>query len=139
MKKTTIKCQKKIGRTDSKGGRCSVPLEENKAIERARAKIAYFSMEIGLVNEIPTYSGGLGVLAGDTIKSSADLKLPLVAVTMLSKSGYFRQEITEEGKQMEHRVEWEPSKIMELLPTETKVQIQKREVSIKHGSTMCRV
>ena len=88
-------------------------------------------MEIGLVNEIPTYSGGLGVLAGDTIKSSADLKLPLVAVTLLSKRGYFRQEITEEGKQIEHPVEWEPSKIMELLPTETKVQIQKREVSIK--------
>jgi len=40
-------------------------------------EIAYFSMEIGLMNEIPTYSGGLGVLAGDTIKSSADLKLPL--------------------------------------------------------------
>ena len=94
-------------------------------------KIAYFSMEIGLVNEIPTYSGGLGVLAGDTIKSSADLKLPLVAVTLLSKRGYFRQEITEEGKQIEHPVEWEPSKIMELLPTETKVQIQKREVRIK--------
>ena len=46
-------------------------------------KIAYFSMEIGLINEIPTYSGGLGVLAGDTIRSSADLKLPLVAVTLL--------------------------------------------------------
>jgi len=102
-----------------------------KNLRRKEQKIAYFSMEIGLVNEIPTYSGGLGVLAGDTIKSSADLKLPLVAVTLLSKRGYFRQEITEEGKQIEHPVEWEPSKIMELLPTETKVQIQKREVSIK--------
>ena len=57
-------------------------------------KIAYFSMEIGLMNEIPTYSGGLGVLAGDTIKSSADLKLPLVADTLVSKKVYFRQEIT---------------------------------------------
>ena len=94
-------------------------------------KIAYFSMEIGLMNEIPTYSGGLGVLAGDTLKSSADLKLPLVAVTLVSKRGYFRQEITEEGKQIEHPVEWEPSRIMELLPIQTKVQIQKREVSIK--------
>jgi len=94
-------------------------------------KIAYFSMEIGLMNEIPTYSGGLGVLAGDTIRSSADLKLPLVAVTLVSKKGYFRQEITKEGKQIEHPVEWEPSKIMELLPTEVKVQIQKREVRIK--------
>jgi len=94
-------------------------------------KIAYFSMEIGLMNEIPTYSGGLGVLAGDTIRSSADLKLPLVAVTLVSKKGYFRQEITKEGKQIERPVEWEPSKIMELLPTEVKVQIQKREVRIK--------
>jgi len=83
------------------------------------------------MNEIPTYSGGLGVLAGDTIKSSADLKLPLVAVTLLSKKGYFRQEITKEGRQIEHPIEWDPSKITELLPIETKVQIQKREVRIK--------
>lgn len=96
-----------------------------------KQKIAYFSMEIGLMNEIPTYSGGLGVLAGDTIRSSADLRLPLVAVTLVSKKGYFRQEITKEGKQIEHPVEWEPSKIMELLPTEVKVQIQNREVRIK--------
>ncbi|MCK4439669.1 alpha-glucan family phosphorylase [Candidatus Bathyarchaeota archaeon] len=94
-------------------------------------KIAYFSMEIGLMNEIPTYSGGLGVLAGDTIRSSADLKLPLVAVTLISKRGYFRQEIDEEGRQIEYPVEWEPSKIMELLPTEVKVRIQKRDVKVK--------
>jgi starch phosphorylase len=102
-----------------------------KDLRRKEQKIAYFSMEIGVMNEIPTYSGGLGVLAGDTIKSSADLKLPLVAVTLLSKRGCFRQEITKEGKQIEHPVEWDPSKITELLPIETKVQIQKREVSIK--------
>jgi starch phosphorylase len=100
-------------------------------LRRKEQKIAYFSMEIGLMNEIPTYSGGLGVLAGDMIKSSADLKLPLVAVALLSKKGYFRQEITKEGKQIEHPVEWDPSKITELLPVETKVQIQKREVRIK--------
>ena len=100
-------------------------------LRRKEQKIAYFSMEIGLMNEIPTYSGGLGVLAGDTIKSSADLKLPLVAVTLLSKKGYFRQEITKEGRQIEHPIEWDPSKITELLPIETKVQIQKREVRIK--------
>ncbi len=102
-----------------------------KNLRSQEQKIAYFSMEIGLMNDIPTYSGGLGVLAGDMIKSSADLKLPLVAVTMLSRKGYFRQEITEEGKQVEHPVKWEPSRIMELLPVETKVQVQKREVSIK--------
>ena len=56
-------------------------------------KIAYFSMEIGLDNDIHTYSGGLGVLAGDVIKSSADLKIPLVGVTLVSRKGYLRQEL----------------------------------------------
>ncbi|MEM2851435.1 MAG: alpha-glucan family phosphorylase [Candidatus Bathyarchaeia archaeon] len=94
-------------------------------------KIAYFSMEIGLRNEVPTYSGGLGVLAGDTIRSSADLKLPLVAVTLVSRKGYFRQEITKDGRQIEHPQEWDPSKFMTLLPAEVTVQIQHRTVKIK--------
>ena len=94
-------------------------------------KIAYFSMEIGLTNEIPTYAGGLGVLAGDTIRSSADLKLPLAAVTLVSKKGYFRQEITDDGRQIEHPQEWNPSKFMKLLPAEATVQIQNRDVKIK--------
>ncbi len=102
-----------------------------KSLEKKEQKIAYFSMEIGLMDEVPTYSGGLGILAGDTIKSSADLKLPIVAVTLLSKRGYFEQEITDAGKQIEHPVEWSPSETMQLLPMEAKVQIQKREVSIK--------
>ena len=94
-------------------------------------KIAYFSMEIGLTSEIPTYSGGLGVLAGDTMRSSADLKLPLVAVTLVSKKGYFRQEITRDGRQIEHPQEWDPSKFMTLLPAEVTVQIQYRTVRVK--------
>ena len=94
-------------------------------------EIAYFSMEIAVMNEIPTYSGGLGVLAGDMLKSSADLKLPLIAVTQIDRKGYFRQEITKEGRQIEHPVEWDPSKLMELLPVEVKVQIQKRDVRVK--------
>ena len=51
------------------------------------SKIAYFSMEIGLRDDIPTFSGGLGILAGDTIKSSADLNLPLVAVSLIYYKG----------------------------------------------------
>ena len=74
--------------------------------------IAYFSMEIGIHSSIPTYSGGLGVLAGDTIKSGADLNLPMVAVTLLSEKGYFRQELDEKGRQTEHPVIWEPAKFM---------------------------
>ena len=60
-------------------------------------KIAYFSMEIGLRDEIPTFSGGLGILAGDTVKSATDLNLPFIAVTLMSRNGYFRQEIDQLG------------------------------------------
>jgi starch phosphorylase len=59
-------------------------------------KVAYFSMEIGINSDMPTYSGGLGVLAGDVIRSSADLRIPLVAVTLVSKKGYLKQKITPE-------------------------------------------
>lgn len=94
-------------------------------------KIAYFSMEIGLLNEIPTYAGGLGILAGDTIRSSADLRIPLVAVTLVSKKGFFRQELTLKGEQVEHPQDWDPSKYMRLLPSEVSVHIQGREVKVK--------
>lgn len=97
----------------------------------SESKIAYFSMEIGLSNDIPTYSGGLGVLAGDTIKSGADLKLPLIAVTLLSKKGYFRQDIDNNGRQIEYPVQWEPSKFMTLRPKKVKVQIEGRDVYIQ--------
>ncbi|HMK65849.1 MAG TPA: alpha-glucan family phosphorylase, partial [Thermodesulfobacteriota bacterium] len=94
-------------------------------------KIAYFSMEIGIHNSIPTYSGGLGVLAGDTIKSSADLNLPMVAVTLLSEKGYFRQELDEKGRQTEHPVIWEPSKYMTLLMPKVSVEIEGRRVLVQ--------
>ena len=73
-------------------------------------------MEIGVHNDIPTYSGGLGVLAGDTIRSAADLNLPMVAVTLLSKKGYFTQDIDETGWQVESPTTWDPSRYMQLLP-----------------------
>ena len=72
------------------------------------SRIAYFSMEIGLMTEIPTYSGGLGVLAGDTIRSAADLKLPLVAVTLISRKGYFLQTFNNDGWQQESAADWSP-------------------------------
>ncbi|HHN64830.1 MAG TPA: alpha-glucan family phosphorylase, partial [Nitrospirae bacterium] len=93
-------------------------------------KIAYFSMEIGLRSDIPTYSGGLGVLAGDTIKSAADLNIPMVAVTLLTKKGYFRQEIDGEGNQIELPEEWDPSYLMTPLPYRVTVFIEEREVKI---------
>lgn len=94
-------------------------------------KIAYFSMEIGLTNEIPTYSGGLGILAGDTIKSAADLRLPMIAVTLAYRQGYFRQKIGPDGWQEEYPVEWKPESLMELLPNKTLVTIEDRDVKVQ--------
>ena len=91
-------------------------------------RIAYFSMEIALRNEIPTYSGGLGVLAGDTVRSAADLGLPLVAVTLVSRAGYFRQEIDPQGRQIEHPDPWEPSRWAGRLKASVAVPIEGREV-----------
>jgi starch phosphorylase len=93
-------------------------------------KIAYFSMEIGLKNDFHTYSGGLGVLAGDVIKSSADLKIPLVGVTLVSKKGYLKQEVRD-GKQIEYPDDWDPSKFMTELPNQINVNMQNRKVRVK--------
>src|SRR3989339_2068432 len=93
-------------------------------------KIAYFSMEIGIDSAIPTYSGGLGVLAGDTIRSSADLKVPMVAVTLLHRKGYFEQKLDVEGNQQELPSEWNPAASLEPLSLKVNVQIEKRTVWI---------
>jgi starch phosphorylase len=63
--------------------------------------IAYFSMEVGLDSAIPTYSGGLGVLAGDTLRAAADLGLPMVGITLLHRQGYFRQQLDAAGNQID--------------------------------------
>jgi len=94
-------------------------------------KIAYFSMEIGLRDEIPTFSGGLGILAGDTVKSAADLNLPFIAITLMSRKGYFRQEIDEKGHQKEYPVKWDPSKLMKLASEQVSVSIEGRKVIVQ--------
>jgi starch phosphorylase len=93
-------------------------------------RVGYFSMEIALRSEIPTYSGGLGVLAGDTLRSAADLEIPMVAVTLVSRQGYFRQAIDEHGRQLEHADPWDPAKHAQPLPAKVSVNIEKREVWI---------
>jgi hypothetical protein len=70
------------------------------------AVIAYFSMEVALESHIPTYSGGLGVLAGDTLRSAADLELALVGVTLIHRKGYFFQRLDRDGRQDEEPVAW---------------------------------
>ncbi len=87
-------------------------------------------MEVGLSPEMPTYSGGLGVLAGDTIKAAADLGLPFVAVSLISRRGYFRQVLGEDGAQAEEPSSWDPSLFMELQTPRVSVRIEGREVSV---------
>ena len=94
------------------------------------AKVAYFSMEIGMKSDMPTYSGGLGVLAGDVIRSSADLRMPLIAVTLVSKKGYLKQKITPDGWQIEYPEYWDPTAFMKLLPETVTVKIAGRDVRI---------
>src|SRR3989344_5983075 len=93
-------------------------------------RVAYFSMEIALRNEIPTYAGGLGVLAGDTMRSAADLALPLVAVSLVSRAGYFRQEIDAQGRQVERPALWEPREWAQPLDAKIAVPIEGRAVWI---------
>ena len=93
-------------------------------------RIAYFSMEIALRNEIPIYAGGLGVLAGDTMRSAADLDLPMVAVSLASHAGYFRQEIDAQGRQMEHAATWELRHWAQPLDAKIAVQIDGHTVWI---------
>jgi starch phosphorylase len=90
--------------------------------------IAYFSMEIAIDSRIPTYSGGLGILAGDTLKSCADLKVPVVAVTLLYEKGYFYQKIDEQGNQYELPVQWIPGDYLRPLTEKIEVQIEGRPV-----------
>ncbi|MEA3431157.1 MAG: glycogen/starch/alpha-glucan phosphorylase, partial [candidate division WOR-3 bacterium] len=92
--------------------------------------IAYFSMAIGIDKRIPTYSGGLGILAGDTLISAADLKIPIVGVTLIYHRGYFRQRLREDGTQEELPEEWNPTDVMEFLPHRVYVNIGDESVAI---------
>lgn len=93
-------------------------------------RVAYFSMEIALRSDIPTYAGGLGVLAGDTMRSAADLELPVVAVSLVSSKGYFRQEIDAQGSQVEHPSPWQPQEHTRALDAKIAVEIEARPVWI---------
>jgi starch phosphorylase len=90
-------------------------------------RVAYFSMEIALRAEIPTYSGGLGMLAGDAMRTAADLDLPMVGVTLVSSAGYFRQEIVN-GRQIERPEWWQPEDWAQRLAAKTALTIDGREV-----------
>jgi starch phosphorylase len=95
-----------------------------------RSSVAYFSMEICLEQAIPTYSGGLGVLAGDTLRSAADLGVPEVAVTLLHRKGYFEQHLDASGQQTETPVRWTPEKVLEPVMARATVTLEGREVHV---------
>ncbi len=100
-------------------------------MSHSREIIAYFSMEIALEPGMPTYSGGLGVLAGDTIRSAADLKVPMVAVTLLHRHGYFRQKLDPSGWQTEEAISWDVESFCQELPARVVVSIEGRSVQLR--------
>src|ERR1035437_11105343 len=93
--------------------------------------VGYFSMEIALEAGLPTYSGGLGVLAGDTIRSAADLKVPMVAVTLLHRKGYFYQRLDASGWQTEEPAEWVVQEFLEEMPPRVAVKLSGRAVQTR--------
>jgi starch phosphorylase len=93
--------------------------------------IAYFSMEIGLETDIPTYSGGLGVLAGDTIRAAVDLKVPMVAITLLHRKGYFYQRLDAAGWQNEEAVDWVVDDFLTEMPERVSVNVEGRPVQLR--------
>lgn len=94
-------------------------------------RIAYFSMEIGLVAEIPTYAGGLGALAGDTLRAAADLRVPMVAVTLLHRKGYFRQTLDGQGHQSAEPVNWIVEDFLQPTHAHATVTIEGRKVALR--------
>ena len=93
--------------------------------------IAYFSAEIGISSSLPTYSGGLGVLAGDHIKASGDIGLNMCAITLLYREGYFKQRIDEEGIQTETYPRFDPYPLLKKLDVRFTLRLRARDVWIQ--------
>src|SRR5438876_935480 len=96
-----------------------------------RRLVAYFSMEIALENAMPSNRGGLGVLAGDTIRAAADLRLPMVAISLLYRKGFFYQRLTEDGSQTEQPVEWHVVDFLQEEAARANVTIEDRRVELR--------
>ncbi len=93
--------------------------------------VAYFSMEIGVEPGMPTYSGGLGMLAGDTLRAAADLGIAMVGVTLLHRKGYFHQQLDSRGNQTEKPSEWSPEKHLEQMPARVILTLEGRKVQVR--------
>lgn len=110
----------------------------NKYPNNKKDLIAYFSAEYGLDETIPIYSGGLGILSGDHLKSASDLGIPIVAIGLLYKNGYFHQKINGYGEQQTHYIDLElsdlpinPVKDKEGNELKIHIKFQKRKVYLK--------
>ncbi len=99
--------------------------------QHAPSEVAYFTMEVGIETGIPTYSGGLGVLAGDTLRAAADLGVPMVAVTLLHRKGYFRQHLDASGSQSESPSEWSPEQVLIPVEPRASVIVEGRTVALR--------
>jgi len=93
--------------------------------------VAYFTMEIALENAMPSYSGGLGVLAGDTIRAAADIRLPMVAVSLLYRKGYFTQVLSDDGSQTEEPVDWKMEDFLHEEAAQVTVPLEGRRVELR--------
>jgi starch phosphorylase len=93
--------------------------------------IAYFSMEVAVDPAIPTYSGGLGILAGDTLRSAADLGVPLVGVTLLHRKGYLRQTLDSSGRQSEQPEAWDVRQTVTEMPARVAASVEGRTVYVR--------
>lgn len=97
----------------------------------AEARVAYFSMEVAIASYIPTYSGGLGVLAGDMLRAAADLRVPMIGVTLVHRLGYLEQELDAAGSQRERPAPWSPEAWATPLPERVSIQLEGREVQVR--------
>jgi glycogen phosphorylase len=104
-----------------------------KAVRQAASEgmVGYFSMEIAIEPSMPTYSGGLGVLAGDTLRSAADMGLPLAAVTLVHRKGYFKQVLDADGTQTEDAQAWSPEARLPQEEPRVVVTIEGRPVHVR--------
>jgi starch phosphorylase len=135
-KSATLVAKKSAPLVAKKRAKAPAPKSAMKSVSKSAEKgttrkYAYFSMEIAIRTSLPTYSGGLGVLAGDTIRSGADLGLPMVAMTLLYRKGYFKQVLDEQGRQSEKPVSWTPEKLLKPLAPKVHVEIAGRKIAIK--------
>jgi glycogen phosphorylase len=115
----------------SMGELAGCPGKMVKQTRSPKRMVAYFSMEIALENAMPSYSGGLGVLAGDTVRAAADIKLPMVAVSLLYRKGYFSQRLAEDGSQTEEPVQWRVEDFLQEETARVSVPLENRRVELR--------